>query len=107
MKNRIYSFISHEMLCLFDGAKVRTFRVTCTLSERLFSKNVDFLDVNQIWVFVLPSKTSFLVVSVLGIIHRVVQSPALLALNGLTCDEITHIDHVSEFADVLGGFHAF
>ena len=105
MKNRISS-ISHEIFCLFDGAKVRTFRVTCTLLHLLFSKFVYFLDINQIGTFASLAKTSFLVVSVLGIIHRVVQASALFALDGLSCDEIAHIDHIAQFADILGGLDA-
>jgi hypothetical protein len=45
-----------------------------------------------------------LIVCVFGIIDGVVQPAALFALDGLAGDEIADVDHVAEFADVLGGF---
>ena len=38
------------------------------------------------------------------IINRVMQSTAFLAFHSLTHDEITHIDHVTQFADLFGGY---
>ena len=37
----------------------------------------------------------FIVVGVERIIGRVMQTAALLALNGLACDEVTHVYHVA------------
>ena len=34
------------------------------------------------------------------------QSTAFLALNGLPRDEISHVDHVAELANIAGGLHA-
>ena len=48
----------------------------------------------------------FLVVGVFGVVDGVVQSAALLALDGLARDEIAHVDHVAQFAEVGGGFDA-
>ena len=42
-----------------------------------------------------------------GVVDGVVQSAALLALDGLARDEIAHVDHVAQFAEVGGGFDAF
>ena len=38
---------------------------------------------------------SGLVVGVYGVIDRVMQSPTLLALDGLARDEIAHVNHVA------------
>ena len=43
----------------------------------------------------------FLVVGVDGVVGGEVEAAALLALEGEAGDEITHVDHVAEFADVL------
>ena len=48
-----------------------------------------------------------LVVSVLGIVDGVVQAAAFLAFHGLAGDEVAHVDHVAQLADVLGGLHTF
>ena len=56
----------------------------------------------------LPRRISgfvFLVQGMLGIIDGVMQSPALLALQRLTCDEISHIDHIPQFTDVARGLY--
>ena len=43
----------------------------------------------------------FLVVGMLGIIHRVMQSSTFLPLNGLPCYQIAHVYHVTQLADIL------
>ena len=48
-----------------------------------------------------------LVVSVLRIIHGVVQATALLALYGHAGDEVSSIDHVAELAEVTRDLHTF
>ena len=47
----------------------------------------------------------FLVVRMRGIIDGVMQSPALLALQRLACDEVSHIDHIPQFTDVARGLY--
>ena len=42
-----------------------------------------------------------LVKGMFGVVDGVVQSAALLAFEGLAGDEVTDVDHVAEFADVL------
>ena len=39
-----------------------------------------------------------------GVVDGVMQTSALFALQGLTGDQITDVDHVSQLADVLAGF---
>ena len=41
-----------------------------------------------------------------GIVYRVVQTAALLALHGLAGDQVAHVDHVAQFAYLLIGLHA-
>ena len=48
----------------------------------------------------------FLVVGVDGVVGGEVETAALLALEGEAGDEIAHVDHVAEFADVLRRLHA-
>ena len=48
----------------------------------------------------------FLVVGVDGVVGGEVEATALLALEGEAGDEIAHVDHVAEFADVLRRLHA-
>ena len=47
-----------------------------------------------------------LVVGVFGVVNRVVQPTTFLSFHGLSGDEIAHVYHVSQFADVAGGFDA-
>ena len=49
---------------------------------------------------------SVLVVSVFRVVRGVVQAAALLAFEGLSGDEIAHVDEVAEFADVSCSLHA-
>lgn len=56
----------------------------------------------------LPRRISgfvFLVQGMLGIIDGIMQSPALLALQRLTCDEVSHIDHIPQLTDVARGLY--
>ena len=46
-------------------------------------------------------KTLFLVVSVNRVVDGIVKATALLALNSHTGDEITHVNHVAELAELL------
>ena len=46
-------------------------------------------------------------VGVVRIVDGVVQAAAFLALHGLAGDEVAHVDHVAQLADVLGGLHTF
>ena len=48
----------------------------------------------------------FLVVGVDGVVGGEVEATALLAFKGEAGDEIAHVDHVAEFADVLRSLHA-
>ena len=48
----------------------------------------------------------FLVVGVDGVVGGEVEATALLAFKGEAGDEIAHVDHVAEFADVLRRLHA-
>ena len=41
-----------------------------------------------------------------GIVGGEVQSTALLPFDGPACDKIAHIDHVTEFTDILTGLDA-
>ena len=43
----------------------------------------------------------FLIVSVDGVVGSEMEPSTLLALQGPASDEITHIDHVTQFADIL------
>ena len=43
----------------------------------------------------------FLVVGMLWIIHRVMQSSTFFPLNGLPCYQIAHVYHVTQLADIL------
>ena len=52
-------------------------------------------------------KSLLMVVGVFGIVYRIVQSAALFPLDGLPCDEVSHVDDVAQFADVSGGLDAF
>ena len=49
----------------------------------------------------------FLVVGVMRVVCSEVQTTTLLALQRPTSDEITHVDHVAQFADVATGLDAF
>ena len=49
----------------------------------------------------------FLVVGVMWVVCSEVQTTTLLALQRPTSDEITHVDHVAQFADVATGLDAF
>ena len=46
--------------------------------------------------------TLFLVVSVFGVIYRIMQSAAFLTFDGLPRDKVTHVNHVAQFANVFG-----
>ena len=48
----------------------------------------------------------FLVVGVDGVVGGEVEATALLAFKGEAGEEIAHVDHVAEFADVLRSLHA-
>ena len=48
----------------------------------------------------------FFVVGVDGVVGGEVEATALLAFKGEAGDEIAHVDHVAEFADVLRRLHA-
>ena len=41
------------------------------------------------------------------IVDGVVQAAALLALHGLACDEVAHVDHVAQLAQFARGLAAF
>lgn len=47
-----------------------------------------------------------LVVRMQRIVGGVVQSAALLALDSLTCDEVAHVNHVAQLADVAARLYA-
>ena len=48
----------------------------------------------------------FLIVGVEGIVSSEVKPSALLALQSPTSDEIAHIDHIAQLADILRGLYA-
>ena len=48
----------------------------------------------------------FFVVGVDGVVGGEVEATALLAFKGEAGDEIAHVDHIAEFADVLRSLHA-
>ena len=48
----------------------------------------------------------YLIVGVDGIVGSEVEAATLLALQGPAGDEITHIDHIAQFTDVLRSFDA-
>ena len=41
------------------------------------------------------------------VVNRVMESATLLAFHGLAGDEVTHVDHVTQFADLLIGLDTF
>ena len=47
--------------------------------------------------------TLFLVVSVDGVVDGVMEAAALLTFEGPAGDEVAHIDHIAQFADILRG----
>ena len=51
--------------------------------------------------FYLILSSLFLVVSVNRVVDGVVKTTALLALDSHTGDEVTHIDHIAELAEIL------
>ena len=55
--------------------------------------------------FYLILSSLFLVVSVNRVVDGIVETTALLALNSHTGDEVTHIDHVAELAEILAYLH--
>jgi hypothetical protein len=48
-----------------------------------------------------------LVQRVLLVVKSVVQTATLLAFKSVAGDEIAHVDHIAQFADVFGCFYAF
>ena len=46
-----------------------------------------------------------LVVSVFGVVDGVVQAAALLALERLAGDEVAHVNHVAQLANVAGSLY--
>ena len=58
--------------------------------------------------FYLPppsSKTLILIIRVHRIVEGVMQSAALFPFYGHAGNQVTHVDHVSQLADILRGFH--
>ena len=46
-------------------------------------------------------------VGAFGVVEGVVQATGFFALQSLAGNQITHNDHIAQFADVLGSLHAF
>ena len=46
-------------------------------------------------------------VGTFGIVNGVVQATGFFTLQSLAGNQIAHIDHIAQLADVLGGFYSF
>ena len=87
------------MKCLFDESCCKGKQSFCYL--QIFRIKNTLLTVTSCIKQLLLCSFLFLVVGVDGVVGGEVEAAALLALEGEAGDEITHVDHVAEFADVL------
>ena len=49
----------------------------------------------------------FLIIGMQRIVGSEVESSTFLAFYGPSGDEVSHVDHVSQFSDISTGFHSF